>query len=95
MRDESAAQPMGLLDLVGLNFRSSEGASDTLDDNGEEERRKTLEALTDEDFLNDSSDGRAGSPHAGNVSYLLHCFGLGLAVFFFFHSLTFWISYQG
>eukprot|EP01084_Bolivina_argentea_P055954 102470_1 len=55
MRDESVAQqPMGLLDVVGLNFRSSEGDNDTTDGNGEEERRETLETLTDEDFLKDS-----------------------------------------
>ncbi len=49
-----AQQPMGLLDVVGLNFRSSEGDNDTTDGNGEGERRETLEILTDEDFLKDS-----------------------------------------
>ncbi len=50
-----AQQPMGILDVVGLDFRSSEGDNDTTDGNGKEERRETLETLTDEDFLQESS----------------------------------------
>ncbi len=57
-----AQQPMGLLDVVGLNYRSPEGDNETTNGNGEEERRDTLETLTDKDFLNDSPHMNASSP---------------------------------
>ncbi len=74
-----APQPMGILNAVGLHYRPSGDVMNAVDGNGEEEKKNTLEALTDEDFIHDIPS-QFGSPSSDrNVSQLLHC-GLSLSL---------------